>query len=159
MAVINKTLGVTELGLAVILGEAGNPSEYPNLAKFHKYLGWAPEKEYPKGEKREGRKVPRRCKGEVYGVIVPCLLKAQIRKVKENGKDTGRRIARGPEGKLYLERYAMYLARFIEEGRKNPKADAHDLAARVMLKAFLGKVWASFPAKDGSPRKYTGNGK
>ena len=160
MSVINKTLGVTELGLAVILGEAGNPSEYPNIQKFWKYLGWAPEKEYPKGEKREGRKVPRRRKGEVYGVIVPCLIQAQTRIVRDkNGKDTGRRIARGPEGELYLERKAMYLARFIEEGRKNPKADADKLAVRVMLKAFLAKIWACFPAKDGSPRKYTGNGK
>lgn len=158
MAVINQTLGVTELGLAVILGEAGNPSEYPNIQKFWKYLGWAPEEKYPKGEKREGRKVPRRRKGEVYGVIVPCLIQAQTRIVRDkNGKDTGRRIARGPEGELYLERKAMYLARFIEEGRKNPKADAEKLALRVMLKAFLAKIWACFPAKDGSPRKYTGN--
>lgn len=159
MAVVNETLGFGTLGLAVLIGVAGSLSEFRNAAKLIKYLGLAPKEEYPRGEKKKGRKVPRCIKGEIWGTILLPMRFAQIRNVKENGKNTGQKFALAPEGELYLERQAAYFVRFTEEGGKTPMGHANNLAALRMLKDLVVKCWASFPAKDGSPREYTGNGK
>src|SRR3990167_8830408 len=121
-AFIESVRGVGLLGLAVVIGEAGNLSDYSNPAKLWKRLGWAPPDSYPTGEKSEGRKIPRRVKGELYGVIVePCM--------KNND---------GAYKALYDTRKAAYM-----EGGKT-KLHAHKLAMRVMLKAILRDLWCSW---------------
>lgn len=121
--------GFGALALAVVVGEAGDLSNYPTVEKLWKRLGWAPREEYPKGEKSEGRKVPRRVKGELYGMIVVPLMQG-------NGD--------GKYKRLYDERKPLYLARFEAEGGKSPKLHAHRLAMRVMLKELLKDLWVAW---------------
>jgi len=121
--------GFGDLALAVIVGEAGNLANYPHWQHLWKRLGWAPREEYPKGEKSEGRKVPRRVKGELYGTVIEPLMKL-------NGD--------GKYKALYDRRKADYLARFEADGSKTPKLHAHKLAMRVMLKELLKDLWKAW---------------
>lgn len=142
--------GFGDLALAVVVSEAGliscdpkGPPEggnFPTVSKLWKRLGWAPENTYPKGEKSTGRKVPRRCKGELYGTVVEPLMKAN---------------ADGKYKKLYDERKEIYRVRFLTEAGKdlvdkegNPAKSkhAHKLAMRVMLKELLKDLWLAWKA-------------
>lgn len=111
------------LGLAMVVGEAGNLSDYATVSRLWKRLGWAPPDSYPKGEKSEGRKIPRRVKGELYGGIVESLM-------KQNGD--------GKYKSLYDARKVIYM-----EGGKT-KLHAHKLAMRVMLKELLKDLWRAW---------------
>ena len=57
-------LGLAELGVAVFLGEGGDPLRYANPAKLKKALGLAPAEEYPVG-RTGGRMIPRSRKARV----------------------------------------------------------------------------------------------
>lgn len=120
--------GFGDLALAIIVGEAGDLANYPTVSKLWKRLGWAPKEEYPQGEKSKGYKVPRRVKGELYGVVIEPLMKLNDGKYKA----------------LYDHRKAEYFARYTAEGGKSPKLHAHRIAMRVMLKELLKDLWAEW---------------
>lgn len=140
-AFAQEVRGFGDLALAVVVGESGlvscdpkGPPEggnYPTVSKLWKRLGWAPKEVYPKGEKSTGHKVPRRCKGELYGTIVEPMMKL-------NGD--------GKYKKIYDERKAVYLPRFVAEGGKQPKLHAHRIAMRMMLKELLKDLWLAWRA-------------
>ena len=141
--------GFSVHGLAVIVGNSGDLSNYPGPAALWKRLGWAPADEYETGEKSDGRKVPRARKGRIYGVIVPQIIKAQVRRVKDDdGRKTDESVAIGPYGAVYLETKARLLERFTAEGGKAPKWHASNLAYRVMLKALLRDLWCAWRDED-----------
>ena len=149
--------GFGEMTLLVMIGEAGNLSDYPNVAKVWKRLGFAPAETYPQGEKSKGRKIPKSRKGTIWGMLIPQILKQQVATIRDdNGKDTGVREPRGPYGAFYLEHKAAYLARFTADGTKAPKVRAHEYAARRVIKRVLKELWKAWnghvPAEDHAAR-------
>lgn len=113
--------GFGSLGLAVIIGESGDLSQYATVSKLWKRLGWAPKETYHQGE-GGGYAVPRRVKGELYGVVVEPLMKGN----------------KGVYREIYLARKAAYLERGLT------KLHAHKLAMRVMLKSLLADLWGAW---------------
>lgn len=139
------TLGLAELGVAVILGEAGDPLRYPNPAKLKKALGLAPPEVYPVG-KTGGRKIPRSRKARVLRWV-------------------GDRACQTPDGP-YRDRYlawrAVIHARGIEwrAEKAPPKLAADglalnrhgDLLARFKTGARLVcDFWAAWRAAEVAP--------
>ena len=134
---IEKVRGVSPLGLAVIVGEAGDLSGYSGPDKLRKRLGVAPKHCYPiHVDERTGKKVhmvPKRRRGEMYGVIIESLFKAQSGNVDDDGVVT--REA-GPYRLVYDQ------AKASREGREGwTKMRAHLHALFVMLDKFLVDLW------------------
>lgn len=141
---VQNVKGVSELGLAVIIGEAGNLSNYANPAKLWKRFGLAVVDGHrqgivPSNISREDRAtawiergyVPRR-RAEIYVFCDDMLCRAQWRaeKTDEDGLVEPAH-AIGPYGEIYANRKAEMLAR----GKTAGHADKD--ARRYMTKAFL----------------------
>ena len=143
----NAEKGRSYLGLAVIIGEAGDLSNYANPAKLWKRLCVAVidgvrQGGLSKGSAKElwiehGYNKRRR---SVLWTIGDCLLKV-------NGKD-------GQYKKLYDEQKERYLKRFkkewIEEGHKASTfkpGHAHNCAQRYMEKRLLRDLWNAWNGK------------
>lgn len=120
-ALVECTRGFGDLGLAVIVGEAGNLAAYSNPSKLWKRLGLAPPETYKAGE-NGARMVPRRIKAEIFACVGDPLLK--------NNKEVYR--------KEYDARKEAYLA----AGRT--KSHAHLSAMRVMEKKLLCDLWVTW---------------
>jgi len=129
--------GLGPLGLATILGEAGNPSNYATVCKFRKRLGWAPAECYPKG-KTGGRKIPRSCKGAVYGDVAMPLFFAQSPIVDKTTGEVKREA--GPYRKVYDARRAHT----AETHPEWTKGHAHNDAMRVMIQRLLTDLWSAW---------------
>jgi hypothetical protein len=143
----NAEKGRSYLGLAVIIGETGNLSNYANPAKLWKRMGVAVmdgtrqgglPKNAPKELWMEHGKSPRR--RSVLWTIGDCLLKT-------NGAD-------GRYKKLYDEQKIRYLARFkkewLAEGNKATTykpGHAHNCAQRYMEKRVLRDLWNAWNGK------------
>ena len=152
--------GLGPLGLALILGEAGNPADYATHSKFWRRMGlhvgggkaFYVKRAGMTGEAWEAAGYCPRRRSVVYQ-ITDSLLKSQIRKDKA---DPTKRIALGPYGALYLARKAREHEKARAEGLtvrpagKIPKADAHmyrseghihNRAARYVGKKLLRDLW------------------
>jgi hypothetical protein len=162
-------VGVRGVGIgsfAGVIGEAGDLSGYSNPAKLWKRMGMAVIEggRQRKVASREGAEkhgyVPAR--RSVMFVIGECILKAQVRKVKDDaGKDTGARSAIGPLGQLYLDRKVFELIKCeaiaadpeqtAKFGGENyaPALHAHKRAQRYIEKRFLRDLWAAWNGRGG----------
>lgn len=133
--------GLGPLGLATILGEAGDPSNYPTVCKFRKRLGWAPAECYPKG-KTGGRKIPRSCKGAIYGDVAIPLFLAQSPIVDKTTGEVKREA--GPYRKVYDARRAHTATTHPEWTKKHAQKDA----LRVMIQRLLTDLWLAWRETD-----------
>lgn len=125
-----KVKGLSEWGIIVLIAECGPELDgylKYNTRKVYKRLGFAPNDTYERGEKRDGRKIPRSKKGAVYGQLLDPLIKHQWAREKDGVPAH----AVGPFG----ERYGDAKAKAISQGKH--KAHAEKLAKRVMLKAVI----------------------
>ena len=134
-------------GLALIVGEAGNLSSYPNPAKLWKRLGLAviggaSQRRSTNAEEAaiQGYNPKRR---SVVWNIGDSLLKSQIRAVvNKAGEKTEKRVALGEYGQIYLDRKAYELARPKDE-TKSPM-HAHRKAQRYMEKRLILNLWKAW---------------
>ena len=131
---VTVTRGFGMRGLAVIVGEAGNLSDYANPAKLWKRLGLAPHngragstwrmkgglsaEEWATLGYNPGRL------GQLYGVVTEPLMKAN-------------------DGK-YRALYLAAKARFTAEGKAERPAHAHKHAMRVMTKEITLDCWRAW---------------
>jgi hypothetical protein len=144
---VKDVKGLGALGLAVIVGEAGDLSKYPNPGKLWKRMGLAPYMgKAAKTWRSEGGLSaddwtilgysPAR-RSEMWNRVVP-IIKSQIRQVKDaDGKDTGERETLGIYGKVYLDRKRYE----IERNPEISKMLAHNRAQRYTEKRLLKHLW------------------
>jgi hypothetical protein len=145
---VQSTRGISELGLAVIVGEAGDLGDYANPAKLWKRFGLA-----IKDGRRQGSVPPNlskearaaawtergyvgRRRAEIYVFCDDLLCRAQWRAEKTD-EDTGEIVpahAIGPYGEIYARKKAEYLARADGD---NPIRSPDAAARRYMSKCFL----------------------
>ena len=135
--------GVSELGLAVIVGEAGNLGDYPKKGHLWKRLGLAVIDGKRQGNPgasataedwiSHGYKAARRA--EVYAFIDDVMFRSQWRGAKDD--QPGYPI--GPYGVHYGRKKAEYLTRFADE--PHTKAHAENAARRYMAKMFIRDLW------------------
>jgi hypothetical protein len=138
----NQVRGVGKLGLAVIVGEAGDLCGYPKHGHLWKRLGLAVidgkrQGSVPANLGREERAEawtergynPNR-RAQVWSFLDDSLLRGQWR----GGKDDGPGYPLGPYGEKYARKKAEYLAR--------DDIAAPDAAARrYMAKCFVRDLW------------------
>lgn len=156
---IKQVRGVAELGLAVIVAEAGIITSYSGPAKLWKRLGLAcidgmRQGRVPQNLTREQRSEEWKRRGynpsrraEVWAFLDDTMFRAQWRGDRdEDGKSpakTGKPIAVpahaiGPYGEVYGERKAWNLARGL-----GPK-HADNEARRYMAKRFVRDLWVAW---------------
>jgi ParB-like nuclease domain len=152
---VGTVKGVGELGLAVIVGEAGDIGGYATPAKLWKRLGLAVFDGRRQGNPGADATAEdwilhdynRQRRAEVWAFLSDVMFWAQWRGARdEHGKDpkkTDKPVAVaahaiGPYGAVYAERKAWNLAR----GWVPAHADAD--ARRVMSKRFLRDLWIAW---------------
>jgi hypothetical protein len=138
--------GVSNLGLAVIVGEAGNLGGYPKKGHLWKRLGLAVIKGNRQGNPgsvataedwtEHGYKAARRA--EVYAFIDDVMFRSQWRGAKDD--KPGYPI--GPYGAYYGRKKAEYLIRFADEPYGKKHAD--NAARRYMAKMFIRDLWKAW---------------
>lgn len=143
---VKSVKGVGELGLAVIVGEAGDLSAYPKKGHLWKRLGLAVLDGRRQGNPganataedwiRHGYKASRRA--EVYAFIDDVMLRHQWR----GPKDDRPGYPIGPYGEHYARKKAEYLIRYADE--KDGKAHAENGARRYMAKMFIRDLWKAW---------------
>lgn len=145
--------GFSAWGLAVIVGEAGDISNYSGVRKLYKALGWAPKECYQAGE-TGGRMVPKAKKGRLHGIVRKPIFQAQWRGERlPTGELVTKDEQRGQPGNIPAhatgplgEIYGATKRRHIEAGKT--KGHAENLAQRTMLKALIHDVhraWHGMP--------------
>lgn len=134
---VDGVRGLAEIGLAKIIGEAGDLSKYDNPAKLWKRLGLAVIDGRRQGDPGPGASAedwtehgynPKR-RSEIWN-IADSLIRAQWRGAKED-EDTGEITDGYPLGK-YGE---MYAARKAYEQAKNEAGDYADVAAAIVARS------------------------
>jgi len=143
---VKSIKGVSELGLAVIVGEAGNLGDYPKKGHLWKRLGLAVIDGKRQGNPgagasaedwiKHGYKAARRA--EVYAFIDDVMFRSQWRGAKDG--QPGYPI--GPYGAHYGRKKAEYLVRFADE--PHAKAHAENAARRYMAKMFIRDLWKAW---------------
>lgn len=153
--------GFGDLGLAVIVGEAGNLSNYSSAAKLWKRFGLAVDDggyrqgRLPPNLSREDRAaawtergyVPRR-RAETYAFIDDVMFRQQWRAARDaegnavKGDDPPAVPAHaiGPYGEMYGRKKAEYLERAF------PAGHADKAARRYMTKCFMVDLWRGWKA-------------
>lgn len=145
--------GVGPLSLAVIIGEAGNLSNYADAGKLRKRLGlapiansegvsrapssWAKTGGLSADEWTDAGYSPNRL-GQIYGCVTVPLRNAQL--VGQAKTGDGPRQAKGPYGEIYLRRNA----RMAIEKPHISKAHRDMDACRVMTQAFVSDLWSEW---------------
>lgn len=156
---VKKVAGVAELGLAVIVAEAGDIGAYSGPGRLWKRMGLAcidgmRQGRVPPGLSREERAEAWKQRGynpsrraEVWAFLDDTMFKQQWRGDRdEDGKDpkkSGKPVAVpahavGPYGEVYAERKAWNLARGFSP------AHAEKEARRFMSKRFLRELWVAW---------------
>ncbi len=110
--------GVGENGVAIMIGECGDPSERPNAAKYRKRAGICPKEEYKKSERTGGYMRPNRRKARILWEVVDSMIRQGP--YAEFYQDRRQYIAMAhPElavekddGKLHLNKFGDNKARF-----------------------------------------------
>jgi hypothetical protein len=135
-AFVKDTLGFSDLGLAIIVAEAGDLSGYGGPAKLWKRLGLAVMDGIRQGGLSKAAPAeawiahgysPKR-RAEVWNLLSDAMLKHQWQ----------RGVARGPYGDAYARKKAEYLA------REWTPQHADDAARRYMSKCFLRDLWRAW---------------
>ncbi len=130
--------GFGALGLAIIVGEAGDLSNYPNPGKLWKRMGLAPPEAYAMMTRAgvTAKCIPKRRRSTIW-TIGDSLIK---------GNDDGYR-------QIYEERKAYEVAKHPEwdkgiddEGKLHVKMPAHRRAQRYMEKRLLRDLWRAWRA-------------
>lgn len=132
--------GFGDLGLAIIVAEAGDLSNYPSHGHLWKRLGVAPKAAYHDA-KTEAYLVPRQRRSQCYIACSDTVLRHQWRGEKTDA-ESGEVIsahATGPYGEHYARKKAEYLAR---EGWTPKHADM--AARRYMEKRLLKDLWRAW---------------
>lgn len=156
---VSQISGIAELGLAVVIGETGDLSNYGGPARVWKRLGLATVDGYRQsfipaditGDTRKEewtrRGYNRERRAQVWAFVDDVMLRHQWRSDRdENGKDprkTKKPVVTpahsiGPYGKVYGDRKEWNLARGL--GPKHADRDAR----RVMAKAFIRDLWCQW---------------
>ena len=138
---VQSVRGFGELSLAGIVGEAGDLSSYLNPAKLWKRMGLAVingerQRKVSGADAIEHGYAPHR-RSLVWN-LGDTLIKGTIRKVKEDGEDTGERESLSEYGAIYLERKAYERPRVESDGH------AHNRAKRYMEKRLLRDLWRAW---------------
>lgn len=131
--------GLGEIGLAVIIGETGDLSNYPNYRHVWKRLGLAPfeGKSYSLWRVEGGLDAedwtragynPRR-RAEIYSCVGDPLFRAQS-------------VAKGPYRAIYDKRRAHTAITHADW----TKAHSHNDALRIMTKALVSDLWSEWSA-------------
>lgn len=143
---VNGVKGFSDLGLAVILGETGNLSNYATVSRVWKRLGLAVidgEAQRKKTDKeaaaRHGFKPKRRA--QVWAICSDSMFKHQWRGKKEDVDAH----AIGPYGEVYAKRKLATLGR---EGWSDKRRDSD--ARRIMTKALLADLWYQWNKLEGT---------
>ena len=150
-AFVEKVLGAGEIGLATIIGEAGDLSNYANPGKLWSRLGYAPYRGFAgsswkrdswhQGEKALSKEewTDHPFSGERYALmyaISDSMLRAQ--KTKKTEDSPGE--AKGPYGQIYMDRRR----RTAETHPDWTDGHSHKDALRVMMKAYLRDLWVAW---------------
>lgn len=147
---IRTVRGVSWLGLAVVVGEAGSLSNYPNRWTLQKRLGLGCLEDGTRQRRIKGLTqqqtlrigyVPQR-RGDMYAFFDDVMLRAQWRGAKdEDGKSAKKSkkpvVTPGYPLGPYGEHYGRKLAEYVEEEHPAP----HKAAARYMTKMFIRDLW------------------
>lgn len=141
-------LGLGELGLAVLIAEAGDLSNFPNPGKVWKRLGLAPLNGKAASTWRSGGGLssddwtrlgysPGR-RSQIYAVVEVSLMRSQP-------------IDGGP----YRAAYDYRRARTAETHPDWPKARSHNDASRYMTKRLVRDLWAAWrqTTEQGTPMR------
>ncbi len=110
--------GVGENGIAIMIGECGDPSERPNAAKYRKRCGICPKEQYEKSERTGGYMRPNRRKARILWEVVDSMIRQGP--YAEFYQDRRQYVAMAhPElvvekddGKLHLNKFGDNKARF-----------------------------------------------
>lgn len=145
---VKSIAGLGEIGLAVIIGEAGDLSKYHNIRHLWKRLGLAP---FEKNDETRamsqwhgnqldadewtsmGYSGKRRA--EIYACVGESLGKHQLGSAAKAGTDFS--VAKGPYGHVYVARRNRCIAAHPDWSRGHLHGDA----MRVMTKAVLKDLW------------------
>lgn len=149
--------GLGDLGMAVIVAEAGDIGSYATVSRVWKRLGLAvidgerqQKKSDPDAAAAHGYN-PRR-RAEMYAVIADPLFRGQWRGAQEDGTPAG---PIGPYGEVYAREKAKALPR-VEATKELPAKDRWNgmrverHARRLMTKALLldlWRVWRGMPPR------------
>lgn len=123
--------GLSSLGLAIVIGEAGNLSDYANPGKLWMRLGLAPHDCYlmTTNEGKEIAAIPKRRRSAIW-TVGDSLIKGN----RNNGET--------------LEYATLYNIRKAYEHERNPeltKMHAHRRAQRYMEKRLIRNLWQAWP--------------
>jgi hypothetical protein len=145
-AFVQTVAGVSDLGLAVIVGEAGNLGTYPTKDHLWKRLGLAVMDGRRQGNPgagataedwiRHGYRGARRA--EVYAFIDDVMFRSQWRGEREGVPAH----PIGPYGEYYRRKKFEYAVRYRDEA--GGKAHAENAARRYMAKMFVRDLWAAW---------------
>jgi len=148
--------GLGEIGLAVIIGEAGDISRFPNVRHLWKRLGLAPFEK--NGETRamsqwHGNQLDTdewiQCgyngkrRAEIYACVGESLGKHQLGSAAKAGTDFS--IAKGPYGHVYVARRNRCILAHPDWSRGHLHGDA----MRVMTKAVIKDLWREWNSCEG----------
>lgn len=144
--------GLGEIGLSVIVGEAGDLSKYPNIRHLWKRLGLAPYDGRAMSNWRQGeleKSEWEACgycgkrRAEIYACVGKGLENHQLGSAKKAG--TNFSVAKGPYGHVYVARRTHCLETHPDWSRGH----YHDDAMRVMTKAVLKDLWIEWHRGEG----------
>jgi len=151
MEFIDSVCGVTSKVIAVIVGEAGNLSNYPDRSRLQKRLGLGvvdgvrqgnPGKNASADDWAKHGYNPHR-RAEVWAFLDDTMLRAQWRgpKVDKDGEVVAPGRALGPYGAHYARKKAEYVLR----GHPTPDRAARRYMAKIFIRD-LWKAWVGGPA-------------
>ena len=141
--------GFGEIGLAVLVGETGDLSNYPNFRHVWKRLGlmpfdgkacsiWRRSGGMPAGGwERVGYSPQRRA--EIHACVAESMSKHQLEAAAKTDTEFGR--AKGKYGHVYVARREKMKIAHSDW----PKAHAKMDAMRIMTKALVADLWLAWP--------------
>jgi hypothetical protein len=146
--------GAAEKGLATIVAEAGDLSNYATPAKLWKRLGFAPYQSFAGSAWRRKTWAPRQLTAEEWTdigfspvrysfmqqIASKGLFLAQWQSAAKAQSDDGKGRPTGPYGKIYAARRAHTATTHPDWTPKHSHMDA----LRIMMKAFLKNLWSEW---------------
>lgn len=150
--------GFGELGLAVVIGEAGDLAGYPKKGHLWKRLGMAPldGQAYStwrmKGgltaeEWTEAGYSPRR-RAEIYSCVTEPMIKHQLLGAEKSGTKFG--TPKGPYGEVYVRRREHLVTAHPDWTPKHCQMDAMRIMTKILLRD-LWQVWNGRKAYHAAP--------
>jgi hypothetical protein len=147
---VKTVRGVSMLGLAVVVGEAGNLSNYPNRWTLQKRLGLGCLEDGTRQRRIKGLTqqqtlrigyVPQR-RGDMYAFFDDVMLRAQWRGAKDEDGKSAKKSKKPVVTPGYpLGPYGVYYERKLAEYTQEEHPAPHKAAARYMTKMFMRHLW------------------